>query len=256
MSERTPQFSYSNTDAYNTCALQWQEVVWLKKHPSGTNEAAERGTMMHQWLEDCIKDGSAYPEDKYQWILDDVRSEVGLVMPEMKLAINDEWEPTTFFADDVFYRAIIDVTILNGHTAKVRDLKTGKRRFKKPDVKDRWLIKQHDTGVRYAPDMLTNARQANDYALMIFLHYHYIKEIEFSFVWSDADEQYDHYYFDRETHEKQMLATLLNTPRKIIESLETDNFPPNPSGLCYAHCPVKDCDYNGKRWAEIKKVLA
>jgi hypothetical protein len=46
--------------------------------------------------------------------------------PEKKLAVREDWTPTEYDADDVYLRAIIDITYKDGDTVHIQDWKTGR----------------------------------------------------------------------------------------------------------------------------------
>jgi len=133
--------------------------------------------------------------------------------------------------------------------------KTGKRKMKEPKSYETWLLDRHTEGMVEAPKMLANARQASEYALLIFHHFPEIKTIEFKFIWSDVEGRTeDVYHFDKERDTVNLHETMLATPTKIQYSMDNDLWEPNPSGLCGKYCEVEDCEYHGKYWSEIKKM--
>ena len=247
--------SYSSTGMFQTCPGQYQKIRWLKTYTSESNEAAERGTEMHDELEHCIIDDTDYSMPEYQWILDDFRAQTGLKVPEMELAINADWEPVPYYLDEIddngrpvrnpeaWYGGKVDLTCLNGSHANVSDLKTGKRKFKEPEDFECWLIERHEGGIQHAPQMLANARQASEYSLLIFLHFPAIKTLDFRFIWSDVEDcKEDLFKFSRDTHSEKLLKTMLATPAKIEQAIETDTWELKPSGLCAGWCPVLSCE--------------
>ncbi len=259
--------SYSSTDEFNTCANRYHKIRVLKHYKSSSGAAAERGTQMHEEFEDCVNLECDFSDPQYQWVLDDFRSDTGLKMAEMALAIDVDWKPCppeivdeegkTRLNPDAWYIGKIDFTCINGTHAKVRDLKTGKRKFKDPDDSTRWLIHRHRTGMATAPQMQANARQANDYALLTFLHFPSIMTMDFSFVWSDVEGvKEDVFEFDRERDYSTMVDTMRAIPLRIKEAEDQDNWEYNPSGLCFEYCPVISCPYYGRRYSQIKKMLA
>ena len=263
--EQPIRFSYSGTNTYKTCPTMFQKINYLKTFKSETHPAALRGSIMHEELEQAINEDTMW-DPEYDWILEDFRSDTGLKMAEMKLAIDNHWRPTPYNLGydeegkeiknpEVFYCGIIDMTVLNGSHAIVRDLKTGKRRFEEAKDYDRWMLDNHDKGMQYAPKILSNARQANDYALLTMHHFPSIKTMDFAFVWSDVEGvKYDWFHFDRSKDDENMHKTMLAIPRKIQKSVMSDEWEPNPSGLCRLHCPVVSCKYNGKSMGQITKM--
>lgn len=262
------RFSYSSTDQFNTCPIKFQKINWLREYRGSSNAAAERGTQMHDEYENCILDDTDYSIVEYQWVLDRFRALTGLKIPEMQLAINHEWEPTPYdfgkdpdgksiSNPDAFYCGKIDFTCLNGTHADVWDLKTGKRKMKEPKPYETWLLKRHEDGMREAPKMLANARQASEYVLLIFHHFPEVETVQFKFIWSDVDGiEEDVYNFEKERDLEDLHKTMLATPTQIYHAIENDDWKPNPSGLCSKWCEVEDCQFHGKYYSEIKKMLA
>ena len=265
---KNPRHSYSSTDKFNTCQVAYQKINWLKTYRSESGAAAIRGTQMHEEYEQCVLDDTDYSIADYQWVLDDFRAQTGLKIPEMQLAIDSHWEPTpydlgkdeegkTIPNPDAFYCGIIDFTCINGTHANVDDLKTGKRKMKDPKPYETWLLDRHEDGMKEAPKMLANARQASEYTLLIFHHFPKIETIDFRFIWSDVEGiTEDVYHFDKERDSLNLHETMLATPTKIQHAIENDEWVPNPSGLCRQYCEVETCKYHGKYWSEIKKMLA
>lgn len=255
---RTLQFSYSSTGSYKTCPRQFKHLNLRGDYQSPEHPATIRGSEMHDSLEDAINYGTDYEYHDYQWILDDFREQTGLKVPEMQLGTDINWNAVAYDHEDSWYRGKIDMTCINGTHADVTDLKTGKRRIEVASEFEKWLIPLHEQGMKTAPKILANARQASDYALLIFLHFEELETITFRFVWSDVEGiPYDTFNFDRTRDLPNLSKTLLYLPTLILRSQKLDDFPPNPSGLCYQHCPVSrdECEYVGMRWREIQKKL-
>jgi hypothetical protein len=51
---------------------------------------------------------------------------------ERKIALGKDLKPCAFFADNVFYRAVIDFTSIEGCQAMIVDYKTGKKKTTSP----------------------------------------------------------------------------------------------------------------------------
>lgn len=234
---------------------------------------------MHDHVENCILDDTEYtlpdelhPDEDYNWILEDFRALTGLKIPEMQLAIDMAWQPTpyalgkdgegkTIQNPKAWYRGKVDLTCINGDHMWVRDLKTGKRKWYSAEDYTRWLQSRHVKGrqptkeeTKWLPDptdtVLANARQASEYALLMFLHFPHIKTINFGFIWSNVEGvREDIYEFDQDRDKEQLLKTMLHLPTKIEESIQTDVWPMRKTGLCNGWCPVVGC----KNWKPKKE---
>jgi len=134
----------------------------------------------------------------------------GELLVEQELTLNVELKPTGWSDDDAWLRTKIDVLVINQKDAKVLDWKTGKR---KPDFD-----------------------QLELYALQIFTHYPEVERVAVGFVWLKDKAM------DREVYMRQDAATLwtklLTQIKRIEKSVETDNWPARPSGLC-RFCPAR-----------------
>ena len=152
---------------------------------------------------------------QYKAYLDKHLAIPGTLLAEQEYAINKALEPTGFYAPDVWGRGIIDVLILNGAFAKVFDHKTGKRK----------------------KDM----QQLIIFALLVFYHHPEVTEVDTAFEWVATNER------DEETFKRyeipKMWAEILPKLQKYASYFHQGIFPPKPSGLCRAHCPVNTCEY-------------
>lgn len=263
--QKEPKHSYSSTGTYATCPQQYYKVNWLRvpEYQSTDNEANIRGSLIHDHIEHCVLEDEPYtlpdelhPEQDYNWILDDFRSLTGLKIPEMQLAIDKQWKPCDYKDPRAWYRGKVDLTCIKGTHMNVKDLKSGKRKFYVAEDYTRWLQSRHTGGrkptkedTRWLSDptdtVLANARQASEYALMMFLHFPKVETIDFSFVWSNVEGvTEDVYQFELERDKEQLFKTMLHLPTKINESIETDTWPLVKSGLCKGWCSVVSC----KNW--------
>ena len=134
---------------------------------------------------------------------------------EKELTLNQNLEPTGWWAKDAWVRSKLDVLIIRGDEAFNIDWKTGKRR----------------------PDFT----QLELFALQIFAHYPYIEKVTGSFVWIKDVA------LDKQTYHKgdapRLWEAFLSRVQRIEQSLAHDNWPARPSGLCN-YCPCKPtCDY-------------
>jgi hypothetical protein len=211
--------SFSSTSTYETCAHRYQQVNLLKVYKDAEHPAGQIGTEIHKSFELALETDSEVESEHgdYNEVMEYVRSFPGLKIPEMRLAIDRAWKPCDFFDDKVWYSGIVDVTIINGTQATVFDYKTGKHRLK--------------------------ARQANDNALMLFLHYPFIEDVHFEFLWVKAGVEPDVFDYNRERDSQSMLETILDIPEQIEASDKEDDWPTTKSGLCNGWCPVVSCPH-------------
>lgn len=212
-------WSHSSINAADTCPRQYEELKVLKHFKQMSNAASIWGDEMHKASEAYLKaDGKEeLPErfKQYKGYLDKYIAMPGKMLAEQEYAINKKLEPTGFYAADVWGRGIIDVLVLNGSHAGVFDHKTGKRK----------------------KDM----QQLIIFALLVFYHHPEVQTCDVRFEWVATGEH------DEETYYRAgiptMWATILPKLQKYADYFHQGIFPPKPSGLCRAHCPVNTCEY-------------
>lgn len=213
-------WSYSALTRYENCPKQYYHINVTKdvKDTYGS-EAGNEGDQIHKALFRRVINGDPLPlaYRQFEKIADRFAKVQGEKHGELKLALNRSYEPTDFFASDVYVRAIVDLAIIRDGEAVVVDWKTGKV---KPDF----------TQLSMAAAVLSQ----------------YMPEIEkFStaFVWLK------HNNISRQIYTKDQLTEVWNDliPRvgKIEEAIKVTEFPAKPSGLC-KYCKVTQCPY----WTE------
>lgn len=208
--------SYSSTKDFESCPHKYNEVKRLKHFKGKTHPAAERGKLIHKKFEEALSHDIDVGQD-YQWALSYVRQFTGLKVPERQLAIDYEFQPCAWFGDNVFYRAVLDVMIINGDHLICIDYKTGKRRY--------------------------DPRQGREQALLAWLHLPHIHTAEAHFLWLDADHAPDVERYDRHKDGESMIEALLEAPSDIETCAEEDKWERRPSGLC-KFCPVVSCPHH------------
>lgn len=130
--------SFSRVDAYLKCPWQFYHKFIAKDYPDeGDSIALIKGKELHSQLERWMKARlaeestpdlnpiakSAVP------IMENVLTNYHSVVAEVQLAVNSKWEVVDWFADDTYYRAIIDLLAFKGDDeAIVIDWKSGKVR--------------------------------------------------------------------------------------------------------------------------------
>lgn len=120
--------SLSKLSTFEKCAAKYK-YQYVDKLPRTTGYAAGRGIDLHKAVEDYINDVlPALPDtvDFYTGFLDGIKRIPGVV-PEAKLALRADWTATSWEADDVWWRGVLDLLIPpRDGTVHVYDWKTGK----------------------------------------------------------------------------------------------------------------------------------
>lgn len=213
-------WSLSRLNSFEDCPHRYNEVTVLK-HFSDANEAADWGTKVHETFRDCITTKCPLPKElaSYQKWLDLAVNGPGEILTEQKYALSRDFEPTEWFSPRAWCRVIVDLLRVDGPVALAFDWKTGR--------------------VKKDPTQLFLAAQC------IFTHFPEVQRVLTRFIWLQEDT-FSEFTFDR----SQMASgwpELLERVRRLEAAYTTNNYPPRPSGLCRAWCPVTTCKHNGRR---------
>ena len=182
------------------------------------------GNQVHKSLEEYVKSGTAMPEPHamYRPIGEKFRVMPGVKVVEQELCVTSKWEPTSYSYRnaDGWCRGKGDIIILQGERMFIGDYKTGK-------VKD-------------------DPSQMALMTILGFAHYPEVKESVTSFIWLKPQPA----QYTMQRYHRNQLGELQEGFERRVEQMSmahaSGNFPPRPSGLCRAHCPVTQCAYHGK----------
>lgn len=213
-------WSYSKLKNYDVCPKRMYEVDILKNFSDGGGEALAWGNAVHDALAKALKNNTPLPVEMkaYQYWVDRVRRGSGQLLVEQKYAITRDFQKTTYFADDVWYRGIGDVVRLNGVVALVLDWKTGK--------------------------ILEDSVQLMLMAQCLFSHFPEITHVRSSFIWLKDDCETPELLSRQEVADQWV--DLLPRVLAMENASKTLTYPPKPGHLCRAWCPVTSCPFHGK----------
>lgn len=214
-------WSFSRIKAFSTCPKQFYHVNVLKQFPFEETEAMRYGTEFHKAAEEFIRDGTPVP-DKFGFaraMLDVLAARPGTKLCEYKLGLTAELEPCGFFDNNVWFRGIADLLIIDGSEATCVDYKTGK-------------------SSRYA-----EPGQLELMALALFKHFPEVQTIKAGLLFVIAKDLVKATY--DVSKQQDMWRKWLKEYGSMEKAFETGVWNPKPSGLCKRHCPVKECLHNG-----------
>lgn len=210
-------WSYSALGRYESCPKQYYHINLIKdvKDEYGDSEAGAEGNAIHAALFRRVTKGDSLPLPlrHLEPMAAKFANAPGEKHGELKLALNRDFEPTDFFASDVYLRAIIDLAIVRGSRAIVVDWKTGK-------IKDDFTQLSMSAAVlaQYMPELET---------------------FDLAFVWLK------HKNISRQSYTKHDLkrvwADLIPRAQRVELALKTTDFPAKKSGLCKGYCRVTKC---------------
>jgi len=216
-------WSFSKAKAFEQCPKQFYHEKILQEYPFVETEAIRYGNAFHTAAEEYIRDGTPLPKmfDYAQAMLDSLNAKKGVKLCEEKLGVTENLSPCSFYADDVWYRGIADLLIVNeeDELAWVIDYKTGKS------------AKYADKG------------QLELMALLVFAHFPKVKNVRAGLLFVVSNDLVKDSYADSDAG---MLWTKWTNKYAIMQMAEKRNvWNPRPSGLCKRHCPVTVCVHNG-----------
>jgi len=214
-------WSFSRIKAFEQCPKQFYHEKILKQYPVVETEAMRYGTEFHKAAEDFMQ-GDAPLDPRFSFALsalESLKSKKGKKLCERKMGLTENLEPCDFFADDVWFRGIADLIILDDDLAWVIDYKTGKN-------------------ARYA-----DKGQLELMALTVFKHFPQVKKVRAGLLFVISKD------LIKDSYEEQTSPILWNkwlaNYNRMETAFNTDVWNPKPSGLCRRHCPVVECVHNG-----------
>ena len=214
-------WSFSRIKAFEQCPKQFYHEKILKQYPVVETEAMRYGTEFHKAAEDFMQ-GDEPLDPRFSFALsalESLKAKRGDKLCERKMGLTENLEPCDFFADDVWFRGIADLIILDDDLAWVIDYKTGKN-------------------ARYA-----DKGQLELMALTVFKHFPQVKKVRAGLLFVISKD------LIKDSYEEQASPILWNKWLTNYNRMETafdkNVWNPKPSGLCRRHCPVTECVHNG-----------
>jgi len=211
--------SYSSIKLYENCPLRYFRQRVVKDVVDEGGEASKYGERVHAFLEARLKENALLPQEvaHYESLCAAVEriAHNGELFVEKELVLTDNLTPTTWWEPDAWLRSKLDILVISGNMANVMDWKTGKRN--------------------------ADQFQMQLFAAQVFKHYPEVTRVKTSLVWlKDMTMDTETYYH---SGVNTIWAEVMKRIQRINDSLEHDNWPAKPSGLC-RYCPARhNCDY-------------
>lgn len=122
-------FSYTIIDCFHEVCPRQVHARWIRKVPQPETEALREGKRAHAELEARMmkKHSLEFGLHKMEAICAAVEKR-GTVKTELKMGVNRDLQPASFFSNGVYIRSVLDVLVTNGSGAVNVDWKTGKNR--------------------------------------------------------------------------------------------------------------------------------
>ena len=217
-------WSYSSLDLYKLCPHRYMREKVVKDIPREPDTAAIiYGKEFHKAAEEYIRDGVAIP-DKFKFVqgtLDTLNNLAGTKLCEYEMGLTKGLEPCSFSdKENVWWRGVADLIIVNGDSARVVDYKTGK-------------------SARYA-----DTKQLEILSLAVFKHFPEVKHIKAALLFVVANDVVKAKYSSDDAHTHWV--KWLETTYRLENAYKTGVWNPKPNFTCSKFCPVKDCTHHGR----------
>jgi RecB family exonuclease len=210
--------SYSSIKLFENCPLRYYRQRITKDVVDEGGEASKYGERIHAFLESRLKGSGLNAEiAQYEPLCLSVEklARQGELHIEKELVLTDNLTATGWWDADAWLRSKLDVLVIVGDEAAVMDWKTGKRN--------------------------ADQFQMQMFAAQVFKHYPEVQKVKTSLVWLKTMEMDTNTY--KRSGMNAIWAEIMKRIQRIHSSLEHDNWPAKPSGLC-RYCPCRhDCDY-------------
>jgi RecB family exonuclease len=216
-------WSFSRIKAFEQCPKKFYHLKIAKNYREPETEAMHYGTVVHEAAEKYIRDGEPLPK-QFEYMeptLKVLLSMKGEKLCEYEMGLTENLEPCAFDAEDVWFRGIADLIIINreNKVAKVLDYKTGKS------------AKYADKG------------QLELMALATFKHFPEIEVVRAGLLFVVANKFITDEYYKNE--EQKLWRKWLFDYGRMEKAYKNDVWNAHPSGLCRRHCVVTECPHNG-----------
>lgn len=215
-----PAWSYSQLKNAETCLKRWFHYNVEKDVSEPETEQLRAGNALHSHFEQRLAHGTTLPlgYGMFEGILAKIVAAPGQLYTEQKLAITGAFQPSTYFARNVWFRTVVDCAVVKGDQAAVFDWKTGK-----PNE---------------------DHTQLQLMAATMFIHTPALQRVRAALMFVNAGESSSAYFLREDMPE--LWAEILPRVRVMQKARATQEYPPKPSGLCKKYCAVSSCQYYGR----------
>ena len=217
---RIPPWSYSSLSTFENCPRQYFHKYVAKDVREPESPQMAYGTAVHKAFELRQAEDKPLPADlaRHEPYMQELAAKDGMKFFEAKIGLSKQLRPTHFFANDVWYRGVVDFAAIGMNGAEIVDFKSGRKHQK--------------------------FEQLKLFALHGFAMHTHVQEIKCSFYWTQDRT------ITSQTYKREQAGALwrdfLPSLRQMKTAFETDTWQPRQSGLCKAHCPCVSREFNGR----------
>lgn len=215
-------WSYSSISLFQQCPQKYYRMRVVKDIVEPPQEHLLYGTAVHKAAEEYVRDGTPIPE-KYAFIkpqLDALIKIKGDKHCEYEMGLTKNLEPCGFKDENVWWRGIADLIIINGDKCYLVDYKTSK-------------------SSKYA-----DTKQLELLSLAIFKHFPQVKKIKAGLLFLVVND-----FVTREYEGESMGSAWIqwvDATNTLEVCMNLNVWNPKPNFTCKSWCPVTDCVHNGR----------
>ena len=217
----TIAWSYSSLKTFQQCPRKYYHTKVAKDVKDSDTQATLYGKSVHSAAEEYIRDGVALPPQfgYLEPMLEQLKEIPGEKHCELRLGLTEDLEPCDFFADNVWWRGIADLVIIDKEKklAYSVDYKTSKN-------------------ARYA-----DIKQLDLVATALFKHFPEVERIKSALMFVVSNE------FVRAVHKPENIEIYLEKPKqdfnRLTAAFNNDVWNAMSGPLC-RFCPVRQCEHN------------
>jgi hypothetical protein len=215
-------WSYSSLGLFQQCPRKYYHLRVLKDIKEPETTAILYGKEVHLALEEYIRDGKPVPVQfkEFTEIADMLKAMPGDKLCEYKMGLTKDIQACGFFDENVWFRGVADLLIINGDTARVIDYKTGKS------------------------SEFADKKQLELMSLAVFKHFPKVRTVKAGLIFLVAND-FVKADFEKKDAPITWLKWIQETDR-LEEAHEVNVWNPKPNFTCRKYCLVKDCEHNGK----------
>lgn len=213
------KWSFSALKTFENCPRRYYHEKELKDVQSVPGEAATYGSMLHEAVEKCIKEGAPLPE-MFSYVgplVETLKKVPGAQHSEYDLSLRSDYTPTTSDDPEVWYKGFADFLAVDNakRRALVADFKTGNPKY-------------------------ADMSQLEIYALATFRHFPDVDEVTGMLLFTKPGSEVAlTHVFKRSEDEERWLRWHAKVDQ-IRRAREFKAWPAKSSGLC-KFCPVNSC---------------
>ena len=221
---KIPPWSFSSIKAFGQCPKKYYHLKVVKDYKEPLTDAITYGSEFHKAAELYIKEGIPLPPhfNYAKGALDNLNQLPGDKLCEYEMGLTENLDPCGFKDEQVWWRGIADLIIIDGEKAFLVDYKTSK-------------------SSKYA-----DTAQLELLSLAIFKHFPQVKKVKAGLLFVVVEDFVKVEYVNDEGKGKAWIKWLEAT-HTLESCMKNDVWNAKPNFTCKNFCPVIDCTHNGRQ---------